>query len=68
MDRPEYGLYRKVLDCAMVCAAISETALCHDGAGSATEHLVKDMTREAEQLLEHLREVAKRQLEDIKGS
>lgn len=68
MDRPYYDLCLKVLDCAFVCAVISENARSNDGAGSAIEHLVKDMTRDAEQLLEHLREVAKRQLEDIKGS
>lgn len=68
MDSLEYGLFCKVLDCLQVCVVISENARSNDGAGSATEHLVKDITREAQELLEHLREVAKRQLEDIKGS
>ncbi len=68
MDSLYDGLCLKVLDCALVCAVIRENAMGNDGAGSATEHLVNDMTRESEQLLEHLREVARRQLEDIKGS
>lgn len=68
MDSSEYGLFCKVLDCLQACVVISENAKSNEGAGRATEHLVKDMTREAQELLEHLIEVIKRQSEAIKGS
>lgn len=68
MDSSEYGLFCKVLDCLQVCVVIMERAKSNDGARRATEHLVKDMTREAQELFEHLCEVIRRQSEAIKGS
>lgn len=68
MDNPYYSLCRKVLDCAQVCVIISENASSSDDARWATEHLVKDLTMEAQGLLEHLREVSKRQSKEMEGS
>lgn len=68
MDSPEYGLFCKVLDCLQACVVISERAKGNDGVRRATEHLVKDMTREAQELLEHLCTVVERQSEALKDN
>lgn len=68
MDSPHYELFCKVLDCLQACVVINERAKSNDGARRATEHLAKDMAKEAQGFFEHLCEVIRRQSEAIKGS